>query len=438
MSHTFSVPVMPLLVIGVAFFALAGFLSAIEISLSTMSRAYADDLVEEGVRRAPRLVRILGERSRAVAALHAARVLTLTVAVLSVVLALVDLLSQDMPWWVLVLLVLGVLGLLEVFMVLLLPWLMVSRNSVAVALAGSSLTQTLVSMTHWFDPLLGKPFFRFGPHPDARVGVAEDLRELADEVGETENFDEDDRELVRSIFEMGQTMVREVMVPRTSMVAIEAEKPLSKALRLFVRSGFSRVPVVGADVDDVIGILYFKDVVRRLMDNEDLASSPVRSYVRPAVFVPETRLVDDELREMQLNNTHLALVVDEYGGIAGLVTLEDLLEELVGEVVDEHDRAELEPEQLGPNTWRVPARYSLNDLEELLDVEIDEEAVDSVGGLLTWAIDRVPLPGASATIHGLRLEAEQTVGRRNEVGSIVVSLEPKVAIGGDEGESIDV
>lgn len=421
MTAAAPLPLIPLLIVGLAGLAFAGFLSAIEISLSSLSRAYVEDLVEDGVKRARRLEGVLEERGRAMIALHGARVVSLTIAVLAVTLGALDLLRDaGLPWWVVSLLVLGVMGAIEVVMVLVLPWMMVSRSYLAVALAGSGIAAELVRITHWFDPLIRKASARLVP--DQRWNVAEDLRELADEVGEAENFDEDDKEIVRSVFEMGQTLVREVMVPRTAMVTIEGEMPLMKGLQLFVLSGFSRVPVVGKDIDDVIGILYFKDVVRRLLDNEDLADSPVRSYVRPAVFIPETRLVDDELREMQANNTHLALVIDEYGGIAGLVTLEDLLEELVGEVVDEHDRAEMEPEQLGPQVWRVPARYSLNDLEELLDLEIDEESVDSVGGLLTRAIDRVPLPGASATVGRLHLAAEGMVGRRKEVGSIVVSV----------------
>lgn len=421
-----SVPSAPLLIAGFVFLVAAGFFSAVEIALSALSRAYVDDLVEAKVRRAPRLAAIVAQRERAVVALHAARVVALTIAVLSVTLAALAMLAPvDLPWWAIALIVLGVMGVVELLIVLVLPWLLVSRSYLTVALAGSGLTAFLITLTHWLDPLIFKASHRFAPQPNRRMNVAEDLRELADEVGETEGFDDDDRDLVRSVFEMGQTIVREVMVPRTSMVTIGAEKDLGSALRLFVRSGFSRMPVIGADVDDVVGILYFKDVVRRLLDNDELARSPVRSFVRPTTFVPETRLVDDELRQMQTNNTHLALVVDEYGGIAGLVTLEDLLEELVGEVVDEHDRAELEPERLGENRWRVPARYGLIDLEELLDIEIDEESVDSVGGLLSWALDRVPLPGAEATSHGLHLQAEETVGRRNEVGSIVVTLLPQ-------------
>ena len=420
-SQDVALPSLPLLIVGAFFLLLAGLLSAVEISLTQLSRAYVEDLVEEGVKRAPRLARILEERGRAVVSLHGARVVALTIAILSTALGALDLLqSAGFPWWLVALIVLGVMAAVELLVVLVLPWVLVSRSYVGVALAGSSTTEFLMRLSRLFDPLVQRTSAKASVNP--RLNVAADLRELADQVGESDGFDDEDKEIVRSVFEMNQTRVREVMVPRTSMVVVDGDETTAEALRVFVRSGFSRIPVFGGDVDDVIGTLYFKDIVRRLMDNGELAQTPVRSFVRPATFVPETRFVDDELREMQEGNTHLALVVDEYGGIAGLVTFEDLLEELVGEVVDEHDRAEMEPEQLAPGKWRVPARYSLNDLEELIDIGIDEESVDSVGGLLAHAINRVPLAGDTATVGVLELEAGGAVGRRNEVGSVIVTV----------------
>lgn len=419
------VPLLPLTAIGLVFLVLAGFLTAIEISLAGLSRAYAEDLVEEGVPRAERLEAILTQRARAVAALHVARVVALTIAIFSgTLVALHWLAPLRLPWWGAGLLILLILTATEFLLVLVLPGMLVSRSYLGVALAGSALTSWLVRVSYLFDPLVGPAGPNLGSPADAataqRLAVAEDLRELADEVGEAELMDEDDKEMLRSVFEMGQTLVREVMVPRTAMVTIGGEEPLSRALEVSVRSGFSRIPVVADDIDDVIGIVYLKDVVHRLLDSPETGEQPVRSYVREAVFVPETRRVDDEIRAMQANNIHVALVVDEYGGIAGLVTLEDLLEELVGEVVDEHDRAELEPEEISPGTWRVPARYSLNDLEELLQLELDQDEVDSVGGLLGFALDRVPIPGSQATTCGLQLMAEEAVGRRKQVESILV------------------
>jgi HCC hlyC/corC family transporter len=210
------------------------------------------------------------------------------------------------------------------------------------------------------------------------------------------------------------------MVPRTDMVTIDADEPAAAAMRLFVRSGYSRVPVVGEDADDVRGILYLKDVLRRLSGHPDHEGRPAASFTREVVWVPETKLADDLLREMQTDHVHMVLAVDEYGGTAGLVTMEDLLEEVVGELTDEHDHAEPEVEDLGDGTYRVPVRLGLDELGELFDLEIDDDDVDTAGGLLTKAIGRVPLPGACGSAQGVDLRAEEAVGRRRQVATLVV------------------
>jgi len=230
--------------------------------------------------------------------------------------------------------------------------------------------------------------------------------------------------MMRSVVELGQTLVREVMVPRTDMVTIDADKPASAAMRLFVRSGYSRVPVVGEDADDVRGILYLKDVLRRLSDRPEHETRPVSSFAREAVWIPETKPADDLLRDMQTGRVHMVLAVDEYGGTAGLVTMEDLLEEVVGELTDEHDHAEPEVEELGQGRYRVPARLGLDELGELFGLEIDDDDVDTAGGLLTKAIGRVPLPGAHGSAQGVDLTAEEAVGRRRQVATLIVSRTP--------------
>ena len=259
---------------------------------------------------------------------------------------------------------------------------------------------------------------------EARAEVTEDLREMIDEIGEAETIEDEDREMMRSVVELGQTLVREVMVPRTDMVTIDADEPAAAAMRLFVRSGYSRVPVVGEDADDVRGILYLKDVLRRLSGHPDHEERPAASFAREVVWVPETKLADDLLREMQTDHVHMVLAVDEYGGTAGLVTMEDLLEEVVGELTDEHDHAEPEVEDLGDGTYRVPVRLGLDELGELFDLEIDDDDVDTAGGLLTKAIGRVPLPGAAGDTQGVHLQAEEATGRRRQVSTILASRTP--------------
>jgi CBS domain containing-hemolysin-like protein len=211
-------------------------------------------------------------------------------------------------------------------------------------------------------------------------------------------------------------------VPRTEMVWIETPKTLQQALYLFLRSGFSRIPVIGESVDDVLGVLYLKDVVRRTQNGDPAASaSVVAELMRPATFVPESKPVDDLLSEMQAARTHLVIVVDEYGGTAGLVTIEDILEEIVGEITDEYDVERPPVETLEDGSVRVTARLPIEDLGEIFGVELPADDVETVGGLLAQVLGRVPIPGAEVDMNGLHLVAEGTTGRRNRIDSVLVA-----------------
>ncbi|WP_278259413.1 hemolysin family protein [Nocardioides convexus] len=235
----------------------------------------------------------------------------------------------------------------------------------------------------------------------------------------------DERKMIHSVFDLGDTTVREVMVPRGDVVYIEAHKNLRQTKSLFLRSGFSRMPVIGENLDDVRGFAYLKDVVRRDFEDPDIeVTQKVEEVMRPVHWVPESKPVDDLLREMQARRQHVAIVVDEYGGTAGLITIEDLLEEIVGEITDEFDEAEVEVEQIGgaaDGMVRVSSRYPVDDLDEIFGFDIEEEDVDSVGGLLAKHLGRVPIPGSVVEAHGLRFEAEQSAGRRNKIGTVLIS-----------------
>ncbi|TFC99944.1 HlyC/CorC family transporter [Cryobacterium sandaracinum] len=247
------------------------------------------------------------------------------------------------------------------------------------------------------------------------------LLSMVDEATELDVLEEDDRELIHSIFEFNETVVREVMIPRTDMVTIEADSSIGAAMGLFLSKGFSRVPVIDGEVDDVTGILYLRDVARLVYERPPNAESlTVRELERPAVFVPESKKADALLRQMQLESNHLAMVVDEYGGIAGLVTLEDLIEELVGDISDEYDRDVVEVEVLGDGRFRVSARLPVDELGELFDLELDDDEVDSVGGLLAKALGRLPVAGSVARASGLVLTAERTEGRRKRISTVLV------------------
>jgi len=249
-----------------------------------------------------------------------------------------------------------------------------------------------------------------------------ELRELVDLAEQRGVVEHGEREMIHSVFALGDTIVREVMVPRTEMVWIEADKSLRQAMVLAMRSGFSRIPVIGENIDDVLGIVYLKDLVRYTANGDPAAQElPVAQIMRPAMYVPESKPVDDLLREMQAARTHMAIVVDEYGGTAGLVTIEDILEEIVGEITDEYDVVERPPiERLPDGGVRVTARLPVEDLEELFGVELPDEEVETVAGLLAQALGRVPIPGAGAEVGGLRLVAEGTTGRRNRIDTVLV------------------
>ncbi|WP_329278623.1 hemolysin family protein [Streptomyces sp. NBC_00691] len=271
--------------------------------------------------------------------------------------------------------------------------------------------------------------FRKGPFASEA-----ELRAMVDLAEQESLIEDEERRMVHSVFELGDTLVREVMVPRTDLICIERYKTIRQALTLALRSGFSRIPVTGENEDDIVGIVYLKDLVRKTHINRDSESDVLSTAMRPATFVPDTKNAGDLLREMQQERNHVAVVIDEYGGTAGIVTIEDILEEIVGEITDEYDR-ELPPVQdLGGGSHRVTARLDIGDLGELYGLgpdEYDDEDVETVGGLLAKALGRVPISGAKAVVElpdgrSLRLTAESPAGRRNKIVTVLVEpLEPE-------------
>lgn len=251
------------------------------------------------------------------------------------------------------------------------------------------------------------------------------LRELMDQASESV-IQDDERKMLQSVFDLGDTVAREVMVPRTEMVWIEGNKTLRQAMSLALRSGYSRIPVVGEDVDDIIGVIYLKDIARRIFEHsESQQSERVQSIMRPTMFAPDSKRVDDLLREMQARRTHLAVLVDEYGGTAGLVTIEDVIEEIVGEIADEYDTAEAEVVKVTDAEYSISSRLHIEDLAELIGIELDadDEGIDTVAGLMAARLGRVAIPGSVIEIQGWTILAESTAGRRNKVGRLTVTRE---------------
>jgi CBS domain containing-hemolysin-like protein len=251
-----------------------------------------------------------------------------------------------------------------------------------------------------------------------------ELRAVVDLAEKDSLIEDEERRMVHSVFQLGDTIVREVMVPRTDLVMIERFKTIRQALTLALRSGFSRIPVTGENEDDVVGVAYLKDLARRVHISREAENDLVATVMRPAAFVPDTKPAGDLLREMQRDRNHVAVVIDEYGGTAGIVTIEDILEEIVGEIADEYDRELPSVEKLGDDEYRVTSRLDIEDLGELYGIELEDEDVETVGGLLAKALGRVPIPGATAVVEGIRLTAESVAGRRNRIGTVLVSREP--------------
>lgn len=238
----------------------------------------------------------------------------------------------------------------------------------------------------------------------------EELLALADVAADEEVIEREERTLIRSIIEFGDTVVREVMVPRPDMLAVEGRDRVSDVIELTISAGKSRIPVYDQGIDDIVGVAFAKDMLRA--EREGNGDTDVRTIVREAHFVPETKRVSELMREMQQQKFHIAVVVDEYGGTAGLVTLEDLIEELVGEIVDEYDVEETAWERLANGDMRVTAKMPVDELNELVDADLPDGDWDTVGGLVFGQLGHVPTEGESVDVDGLRLTAEKVQGRR--------------------------
>jgi CBS domain containing-hemolysin-like protein len=295
------------------------------------------------------------------------------------------------------------------------------QHPARLALAAASVLHPVVRFLGPLPRFLGSAGRKLGPGR-GQSGSEADLRGLVDLLELRRVIEPGERAMIHSVFELGDTIVREVMVPRTDMVFVERDKTLGQALSLALRSGFSRIPVIGDNPDDVVGIAYLKDIVTRNHEHWEAESAEkVSSVMRPATFVPDSKPVDELLKEMQALQIHLAIVIDEYGGTAGLVTIEDILEEIVGEITDEYDQEQPPVEWIEEGQQaRVTARLPVEELEELFGVRIDAEDVETVGGLLAQQLGRVPIAGSVAIVQGLKLTAESLAGRRNRIGTVTV------------------
>ncbi|HEY0807446.1 MAG TPA: hemolysin family protein [Pseudonocardiaceae bacterium] len=394
----------------------AGAFGCADAALGTLSVARVEELARQGRLGAKKLAAVVADRPRYVNLLLLLRLACeLTATVLVTVVCLRDI----SPGWLAVLVASVSMIVVSYVLIGVGPRTVGRQHPYAVGLIAAGplrvlgvllgpLSRLLITIGNLITPGRG---FRYGP-----FSSEVELRELVDLAGERGVVDEGEREMIHSVFELGDTIAREVMVPRTEIVWIEQTKSVRQALALSLRTGFTRLPVVDESVDDIVGVVNLKDLVRCTLDGGDANGRTVAELMHSASFIPDTKRLDELLKELQRDRIHLVIVIDEYGGTAGLVTIEDILEEIVGEITDESDTDERPPiEHLPDGTVRVSSRLTTEDLGDLFDVELDDDDVETVGGLLAQRLGRVPLPGAEAEIAGLRLRAEGGKDRRGRM-----------------------
>ncbi|WP_433275110.1 hemolysin family protein [Pseudonocardia xinjiangensis] len=439
-----------LIVIAVVLVPLAGLFAAADAALNSVSRARVDALVRAGRPGARALATVVADRPRHVNLLLLLRLAAESGATVLLTVALVEYIQ---PTWTAALTAGGIMLVVSYVLIGVGPrtlgrqhpyrvGMLVAAPIRALATLLGPLTKLLIVIGNAITPGQG---FRQGP-----FSSEVELRELVDMASTSGVVDEDERQMIHSVFELGDTLVREVMVPRPDVVWTERDTAVDKVLRLALKSGYSRIPVLGESVDDIVGVAYLKDLVQAVQaaDSDEATTdetvAPLESVMRAAVFVPDTKRIDELLKEMQRTRSHMAIVVDEYGGTAGVVTIEDILEEIVGEITDEYDSEEVpDVQELDGRRLRVSARLPVEDLVELfpgadgvdslLTDVLAAADVDTVGGLLAHRLGRVPLPGARAEVPGLRLLAEGGKDARGRIRINTVLVEP-VEAGEDDEE----
>ncbi|MBI9000982.1 hemolysin family protein [Corynebacterium sp. CCM 9185] len=413
----------------------SGALGSVESAVTSISRARVEELVKDERPGAVNLLQVVDRRADHINLLVLLRtLLESTAAVCTGALAFQLI---DSRGWALVAAI-GALTLVTYVVVGVYSRTIGRQNPYTVSLKSALMLSVLAHLLGpvtkvliWLGNILAPGAgFRDGP-----FNTEVELREMVDIAQEHGIVEIGERRMIQSVFDLASTTARSVMVPRPEMIWIESDKTAGQATALCVRSGFSRIPVVGENVDDIVGVVYLKDLVQRTYSSSDNGHSvSVVDVMRPVTFVPDSKNLDDLLREMQLNRNHIALLVDEYGGIAGLISIEDILEEIVGEIADEYDSAEVAPiEKLDSGRYRVVSRLTLEDLADLVDEDLDIELefgeditdqVETVSGLIAYELGRVPLPGATVQTCGLELTAEGGRDRRGRmrVRSVIVTV----------------
>ena len=433
-----------LVLIAIALIVVSGLLIAAETAMTRVSKTRIDELRKEGngnEKRAELLLGVLQDRARYVNVLFLLSTIATITSITLISYVAVRALTSGDGWstWIALVVVIAALVVMAYIGLGVAPRTLGRQHAERIALIAARPTRFLATILGPITTLLivignaltpGKGF-REGP-----FDTAAELREMVDLAGADDLIEDAERKMIHSVFDLGDTFAREVMVPRTEMVFIERNKSLRQAISLSLRSGFSRIPVIGENADDIVGVIYLKDMVRRTFEHHEAErEDTVDSLMRATSFVPDSKPADELLKDMQAARVHVAIVVDEYGGTAGLVTIEDILEEIVGEIADEYDTAAPEVTQLDDDRYRVLSRMNLDDFAELTQVEInaEDEGVDTVLGLMAKRLGRVPIPGAGVVENGWSLVAERGAGRRNRIGAVLATRSATA----DDGEQLD-
>jgi CBS domain containing-hemolysin-like protein len=406
--------------------ALVLFLSAAaQASLVYIDRARLRHMLEEGTPRASALMRLLDEETSTLSTILVVHTLALFAAAAAAFWFDLDLWMNAAPW---VPIVLTVLELLVLLLVQFLGRVVAVARPERVALTFVRPVELLSkvffivlvplkALDTWVRGLLG------AQHGLTPADAEERLRHL---VEGNADLEEDEREMIASVIELGEQPVREIMVPRIDIVAAPDTSTVRDVLDRIVESGHSRIPIYDGSIDNITGVVYAKDLLKFLRDGEQTA--PVQPLAREASYVPETKKVDELLHEIQQRRVHLAIVVDEYGGTAGLITIEDLIEEIVGEIQDEYDVEEALIQEVSDQEALFDARVSIRDVNDTLDLDIEDEDFDTLGGLLYHELGKVPNVGDEVRVDGAVVQVLTTTGRRvRKVRVTKVPTEPAAA-----------
>ncbi|MBO0812322.1 MAG: HlyC/CorC family transporter [Microlunatus sp.] len=425
------------LVIALILVIIGGLLAASESALQSLSRSRAERLAEEGRPGAAKVQKIMEDPARY---LNTALLVRTVVEITSIVLVALVIFGEFDHNWSRILLSAGIMIVISYVWWGVAPRTLGRQHAdrIAGVVAGplvlitavlGPLPKLLIMIGNALTPGKG---FREGP-----FSTEAELREMVDLAEASQLIEKGEREMIHSVFELGDTVVKEVMVPRTDMVYVEDSKTLRQAMSLCLRSGFSRIPVIGDGLDDVVGVLYLKDVIKRVYDNPNAESTErVGQLMRKPEWCPDSKPIDELLREMQLKHSHLVIVVDEFGGTAGMATIEDILEEIVGEITDEYDPENNDITALGEDRYRVSSRLPVDELGELFGLQLEDEDVETVGGLMAKELNKVPIAGAVVKYGGLELVAERSSGRRNKIGTVVVGRIPDESASADDDSAM--